>query len=618
MDSLEKMLEKDLEDSVRIDVLSQLGYMLRRNDPQQGVLYAKEALSLAEQISYKKGRRDALYALGANQYLSGDNYSALETFGQVLPLSLALEDSFEISRCYHALGTIYRINGDFDKSLENMLSALKIREQIGDSAGIAMTLTGIGNMKLDLGADEEAVEAILQALKIREDLNDLHGLSGSHLSLGNLYLERYQFDAAIDQYEKVLEIATKIGDARTAGLATENIGAAYASQEIYTSALDYYTQSLQIHKAVNSPDGIARASIWIAGIHVRQGNYNLAVPLLDLSIELGEQMGNYQRLNQSYEVYYALDSGRRDFPAALEHYKLFIETRDSILNIKTSESLVKQEMEYEFEKRQALARVEQEAQNAINEKELEQQKLLRNFFIGGFILALAFLGMLLRQSTRIRKEKQRSDDLLLNILPNEIAEELKTNGKSQARQYKDVTVMFTDFKDFTRISGELSAEDLVAEIDNFFKAFDHIISKYSIEKIKTIGDSYMCAAGLPKESHHHASDLVSAALEMRRFVQQYMDKFSGAKHMNFEIRIGIHTGPVVAGIVGVKKFQYDIWGDTVNIASRMETNGQEGRVNISESTYNQVKENPKFRFENRGRIDVAGKGKMNMFFVEEA
>jgi adenylate cyclase len=208
----------------------------------------------------------------------------------------------------------------------------------------------------------------------------------------------------------------------------------------------------------------------------------------------------------------------------------------------------------------------------------------------------------------------RSDALLLNILPKEIAEELKANGRAEAKQFDDVTVMFSDFKNFTQITEKLTPAELVAEIDTLFKAFDNIISKHNIEKIKTIGDSYMCAGGLPVANKTHAYDVVSATMDIQQFMQQHLQKRMVEGKEPFEIRIGVHTGPVVAGIVGEKKFAYDIWGDTVNVASRMESSGEAGKINISGSTYDLVKD--KFKCMYRGKIQAKNKGEIDMYYVE--
>jgi adenylate cyclase len=209
----------------------------------------------------------------------------------------------------------------------------------------------------------------------------------------------------------------------------------------------------------------------------------------------------------------------------------------------------------------------------------------------------------------------RSEALLLNILPEVIARELKEKGRVEAKQFKEVTVMFTDFKDFTLITEKLSPAELVAEIDELFKAFDHISSKYNLEKIKTIGDSYMCAGGLPVPNTAHALNVVHAAIDILQFTQRHFQKRAMEGKEAFEIRIGIHSGPVVAGIVGDKKFAYDIWGDTVNLASRMESSGEAGRINISGSTYALVKDS--FHCVYRGKIQAKNKGEIDMYFAEQ-
>ena len=170
---------------------------------------------------------------------------------------------------------------------------------------------------------------------------------------------------------------------------------------------------------------------------------------------------------------------------------------------------------------------------------------------------------------------------MLNILPAETAEELKNKGQSEARHFEMVTVMFTDFKGFTYMAEKLSPQELVDEIDYCFKNFDQIISKYNIEKIKTIGDAYMCAGGLPVANDTNPVDVVKAGLGDSRVYSKVEKRKKEENKPYFELRMGINTGPVVAGIVGIKKFQYDIWGDTVNIASRMESSGEIGKVNIS-------------------------------------
>ncbi len=215
----------------------------------------------------------------------------------------------------------------------------------------------------------------------------------------------------------------------------------------------------------------------------------------------------------------------------------------------------------------------------------------------------------------LRIEKEKSDFLLYNILPEEVAEELKIKGSADAKHFNSVTVLFTDFKGFTQLSEKLTPSELVSEINECFSAFDYIMQKYGVEKIKTIGDSYMAAGGIPAANITNSNDVVNAALDIQQFMHEHKLKKQSEGKLFFEIRIGVHTGAVVAGIVGVKKFAYDIWGDTVNTASRMESSGEIGKVNISETTYELVKHN--FNCEYRGKIQAKNKGEIDMYFVEK-
>lgn len=219
------------------------------------------------------------------------------------------------------------------------------------------------------------------------------------------------------------------------------------------------------------------------------------------------------------------------------------------------------------------------------------------------------------KNEQLGDEKKRSDELLLNILPKKTADELKTYGSSKPTYFESVSVMFVDFRDFSSIAEKLSPDELVNEIDHCFRVFDTITTRYGLEKIKTIGDAYLCVGGLPEINQTHAKDCVLAAFEIQQFLKAYKLEREVQNLSYFEARIGIHTGPVVAGIVGSKKFVYDIWGDTVNTAARMESGGEVYKVNISKATHEILQNEPEFTFEYRGKIEAKNKGELEMYFV---
>jgi class 3 adenylate cyclase len=239
-------------------------------------------------------------------------------------------------------------------------------------------------------------------------------------------------------------------------------------------------------------------------------------------------------------------------------------------------------------------------------------------FAAMLIFSILFLiqrNKITQVKNKIEAENKRSEELLLNILPIEVAAEIKNTGSTKAKAYTLVTVMFTDFKDFTKVSEKVSAELLVEEIHTCFSAFDRIIQKHKIEKIKTIGDAYLCAGGLPVSNYTHPVDMINTAFEILQYMQDRKNQKLEKGEKPFDIRIGIHTGPVVAGVVGLKKYAYDIWGDTVNLAARLEQNSESGKINISGSTYELVKD--KFKCTYRGKIPAKNKGEVDMYFVEE-
>jgi class 3 adenylate cyclase len=219
-----------------------------------------------------------------------------------------------------------------------------------------------------------------------------------------------------------------------------------------------------------------------------------------------------------------------------------------------------------------------------------------------------------QQSGELRSDKEKIDKLLLNILPPPVAEELKEHGYVKPVFYDSVTIVFTDFIGFTKITEKLTPDQLVKELDEAFSQFDHIMDKYGLEKLKTIGDAYMFAGGVPVVNSTHEIDAVLGALEIQSFVEKINKEKKNEGRPVFEIRIGINTGPLMAGVVGKKKFVYDVWGDSVNLASRMESSCERGQVNISESTYMRIKDF--FETEHRGQIMAKNKGAVDMYFVK--
>ncbi|HEY9796707.1 MAG TPA: adenylate/guanylate cyclase domain-containing protein [Leptolyngbyaceae cyanobacterium] len=242
----------------------------------------------------------------------------------------------------------------------------------------------------------------------------------------------------------------------------------------------------------------------------------------------------------------------------------------------------------------------------VTEEEVNVLKILAALVVDELELRLA--------AKKLEAEKRRSEQLLLNILPVVVADELKHRGKVEPVNYESVSVLFTDFKGFTELSEQLTPKQLVDELDYCFSYFDEVIEKHNLEKLKTIGDSYMAVGGIPNVNSTHAIDAVLAALEIQAFIEQRKEQHMRNNTPYWEMRIGIHSGSLIAGVIGQKKFAYDVWGDTVNTASRMESSGVPGKINISQSTFELIKDF--FVCNYRGKLPAKNKGDLDMYFVK--
>lgn len=607
IDSLRLLLKTAGEDTNKVNILNTLSYELLYSNTDTTIYLATLAKNLAEKLNYSKGVASAYLRLG-------QAYNNLGSYDQSqLHLSKALAtntDKLTTAKIYVNIGINHYEMSNYPEALRYYLTGLKAFEEAGDKRAVGSVYNNIANIYTDMGNYEEALKNHLAAKIIREANNDKRGIAGSHLNIGVIYFSQGNYNEALNNWFEARKLYEELGDKNEVALSYNHIGVVYKNQQKYEDALKNYFDALKILEEVRDKEGIAITYNNIGTVLIEDGQSSQAKEWLMKSLQLAKEIGIKTTIQDAYLGLARADSAMGNYKDAFEHHKMFIVYRDSIANKENTEKIVQQKMQYEFDKKETQSKAEQ----AVTQKELQRQKLVRNGFVGGFAVVLLSSVLLLVQRNKIHKEKKRSDELLLNILPHEVANEIKLNGRSKPKTFSMVTVMFTDFKDFTHVSQNISGELLVDELDYCFSAFDKILQQYNIEKIKTIGDAYLCASGLPVSSFTHATDMVSVALEIRNFMLQRKKEKEAKGEIPFELRIGIHTGPVVAGIVGVKKYAYDIWGDTVNLAARMEQNSEAGKINISGSTYELVKD--KFKCVHRGKILAKNKGEIDMFFVD--
>lgn len=450
-------------------------------------------------------------------------------------------------------------------------------------------------------------------------------------------------DSPVNLLKKSLKIEKNISNHANILLA---ISEEYELNKEFEFALDFAQQSLVLSEKNDYKKGIAFAYFQLSDVHGKLGNKsqqrkfkrkgNSAFKTINTTIvsdiaNLNKQKSVAEEQLKKQQQVAEKKLKKQKFIALQQQEK--IQQSSQTIN-RLSADTTKKRVEI-LDGKEALAKQTLQIENLNKEQQIqalaiENQQLIQRFLLIGvvfLILVAVLLARLYRNKQKSNKElseknniiaieKQRSDSLLLNILPQDLVDELKINGVAQARHYKQVSVLFTDFVDFTIASNKLTPQALVEEIDFCFRTFDNIIDKYQgIEKIKTIGDSYLCAAGLPTENTTHAEDLTKVAIEIRDFMLDLKYSRDLENKFCFTIRLGVHTGSVVAGVVGKKKFAYDIWGDTVNTASRMESNSETGRINISKDTYHLIKNH--FSCVHRGKILAKNKGEIDMYFVEK-
>lgn len=510
------------------------------------------------------------------------------------------------------------------------VSELEARLKRSGSKSEKMTLYYQIAEKLLASNPAKASDYAEQASNLATELGDKRReTDASYMSAEGQYRAR-KYSEAATRYQRAWNAARNYGFREVALNSTEKLQDIALKQNDFREALKWSRETVNYLKD-------AGGGVRSGGDAVRRLENQLATIEADnrsLREQIAQLTGQSQVLETTYQSQLKETQEKTKQELTLKEATIsqiaqekqradsMIRTKVILLKNLTEEQMVdsivrgQQEREIQIQKRR------------IVEAELAQQKSesLRNLLalVAAFILSLALLfyirfrakkrtaNQLSQKNTLIEEERKKSDNLLLNILPPAIAEELKTRNKVAARKYDQATVMFTDFIGFTNVAERLSPEMLVEELDYCFSNFDHIIEKYRIEKIKTVGDAYFCASGL-SDMNASPSDMVKAALEIQDFLLHVKAERLSQGLPYFEARVGIHTGPVVAGVVGAKKFAYDIWGDTVNIAARMEEACEPGRVNVSEDAHLLAKY--EFEWLYRGKIAAKNKGMMDMYYV---
>ena len=570
-DSLKTIYNKtDAADTTRLELLRNLAFNEVRN-LQLALQYAEELIQLAGKLNNPKYLYRGYLQKGNKKRLLGSLEEALDAYFKAVDAARLAKFLAGEALSYSAIADVYSISNNHPTAITYYKKAITSFRQTTDSAGLGTAL----------------------------------------INTGDEYLHHKYFDTALMYFTESKTIFDQINYVSGKAYSLGNIGMVYASTGKNNLAEKNINDAILLLEQAEDYSPICEYLISMSGIYREKGELATAINYAKRSLQLAMKYRLKEQISDANLKLYELYQQKGNILESLTYYKNHIAYRDSVNNINTVQKMADLRTDYEVSQKQVEV-------DLLNVQKKNQRIVIWSTALVMVMIGLMAIGLkrrntfIKRTNIIIEEERKRSDNLLRNILPEDTAKELKLNGKVKAKRFDSVTVLFTDFKGFTKYAENLSPEELVESVDHYFSRFDEIMEKYGLEKIKTVGDSYMCAGGLHFHEQGHAIKIVEAALEILAFVQQSKN-MQTENETRFDIRIGINTGPVVAGVVGTKKFAYDIWGDTVNIASRMESNSLPGRINISHNTYELIQQH--FNCEYRGELEVKNRGFLKMYFV---
>ena len=618
------LMGKIKQDTSDVNLLLDQSTELRGTDPDSAIATAIRAIEVSEDINYEKGKGLGFKNIGLVYFNKGEFTDAEDYFKRSLGVFEKISDTAGMANLQSNLGAVYLSKGDEPRALEYLVEAVRNAEVVLDTLRMGSALLNMGSIYSN---EEEtydlAEERYLSALEMFRGINQkdllpikMEGIAIASANLGELLIRREKPRQALPYLGASYEAFRQIDGNIAAPL--NWMGWAYRDLEQFEEAEKTYNNALAAALLKENKFEETKAYIGLGDVKREQKMFRPAIEYYKAGLDLAEAIKVLYPQEESLDGLAKSYAGLNDFKRAFEYRERYTKVDSSLRSEEYKDVVKKFQVQFESERKDRQIEL-LNAEKKINEVQIERDARAKQLFqviiglflaiIVGFIFQYFYIR---RTNKRLAFERNRSEEILLNILPKETAEELKENGFIKAKEFENITVLFTDFKAFSQVAERISAEKLVKSVDYYFKTFDEITERYGLEKIKTIGDAYMCAGGIPTANTTHVRDSFGAAREILEFVNN--TELSPPEGIYpFKIRIGLNSGPVVAGVVGTKKFAYDIWGNTVNIAARMESGSVPGRINVSESIYEELKD--EFPFTYRGELKVKGQS-FKMYFAD--
>jgi class 3 adenylate cyclase/Tfp pilus assembly protein PilF len=618
IDSLKKVIAKSPLDSNKVLSLLALSKEYLSTDPAEALVFASNATTIAKSISFAKGLAFGYKAIGLVHTMQGNYIEAIENYELSLSMFDSLGDKKGQANILSNEGTVFFNQADDEKALELYLRALQVAEQTDDSTRIATILLNIGAVYAHKkGTYDKALDYYLRALPISRSLSDRNIIATINANIGEIYLLREEVDLAIPYFK---ESQREYAGSENTPYALNNLGKAYFKKGDYQKAIQYHQQALNIARSLETVVDEADALLGLADAYMKTESISTAIEYYKRAEEIALKISTANSEMQYAYIGLALAYAQQeDFANAYKYQTLYSSVKDSLYNIDTDRKLSGLQFNFDIQKKQAQVDLLTK-DKVVKDLQLKRQNVAKNILIAGLVIAFIFASVLYRNyrnkikvNKLLDRQNAEIESLILNILPKEVAHELQKTGNATPKYYEKASVLFTDFKSFSSLADSMTPQDVVSELNECFVAFDEIIERNQLEKIKTIGDSYMCAGGIPTADDEHPIKIVRASLEIQDFIKTRNAKRAELNLPPWDIRVGINTGPLVAGVVGRKKYAYDIWGGTVNVASRLESNGEPGQINISSATYELVKHIYPCTY--RGKIYAKNIGEIDMYFV---
>ncbi len=542
----------------------------QRGLTQDALPLGQEVLNISRQISNVMLELNALENLGSIYCFKSENSAAMESFQNALTLAEKHNNKKHIASCTGNIGLIYSVLSDYQNALEYYKKTLKIFEDLDNKKSTAIILSNIGAIYTELSDYDRAIEYYNKALNYGEIIDDKRLVMVAASSIGIVYCSLNDYNKASNYYLKSLTIAEDLADKRNIAHNIGNLGLVFMYLDDYSKALIYILKSIELAEDIGYRDGLVNNFIRVGDAYYRLFDYKKALEYLHKALNMAVNQGVKSMECRCHLKLFTIYEKLEQWQEYAFHLKRYYELDKEIYNEETK----KKAQLFDIERKEA----EREKQLAVE-----------------------------------RAKAQATEELLHNTLPPSIADRLLA-GERIADHHADVSVVFADIVDFTRLSQNITAEELVKGLDLLFTTFDDIAEKYGLEKIKTIGDCYMAIAGAPIANENHAEVAALMAVEMIEAASKFRAIATGEP---IQLRIGLHSGAAVAGVIGRRKYAYDLWGDAVNTASRMESYGVAGRIHCSEGFIEKLGENGNFKSSLRGEIEIKGKGVMNTYFLEK-